>query len=304
MVAVGDRVRYLADLPLSWDTLEIRFVNDVGQIFAIDKLASRPLWIELKVDHELSLQPADASFVGLWYRIPAETQTVMKRGRYSAEEIAIITVRYPTDAIDAIAADLDRGRTGVAWKANELGLRKPHRRPWTDDEFEQVRRRYADEPAVDIARDLERHVSTIYYQAGQMGLSKSAEFLKRMADHARPWEDWSDEDVRILTERYPHEKTEGIGRDLKRTVMACYGMANKLDLHKTEEFGNPGNIQPGQHRGRKFEFKPGHVPANKGLRRPGFAPGRMAETQFKKGHVSANLQQVGELRYAKKDGAW
>ena len=30
-------------------------------------------------------------------------------------------------------------------------------------------------------------------------------------------------------------------------------------------------------------FKPGRVPANKGVRRPGFAPGRMAETQFRKG---------------------
>jgi hypothetical protein len=38
------------------------------------------------------------------------------------------------------------------------------------------------------------------------------------------------------------------------------------------------------------------VPANKGLRRPGFAPGDMARTQFKKGNVSANWMPVGSYR--------
>jgi hypothetical protein len=35
--------------------------------------------------------------------------------------------------------------------------------------------------------------------------------------------------------------------------------------------------------GAPFRYPKGHVPANKGLRRPGYTRGRMAETQFKKG---------------------
>lgn len=34
------------------------------------------------------------------------------------------------------------------------------------------------------------------------------------------------------------------------------------------------------------QYSKGHVPANKGLRRPGYAPGRMASTQFKKGQMA------------------
>ena len=55
-------------------------------------------------------------------------------------------------------------------------------------------------------------------------------------------------------------------------------------------------------RGRKYEFKPGNVPANKGLRRPGFAPGRMAKTQFKKGHKNNTEFQVGDISSPVKHG--
>ena len=51
-------------------------------------------------------------------------------------------------------------------------------------------------------------------------------------------------------------------------------MAYKYGVYKSTEYfaSHPcGRIQPGA------------VPPNKGLRRPGWAPGRMAETQFRKG---------------------
>src|SRR6185312_10334383 len=35
--------------------------------------------------------------------------------------------------------------------------------------------------------------------------------------------------------------------------------------------------------GKEYRFKKGQVPPNKGLRRPGWGPGRMKETQFKRG---------------------
>jgi hypothetical protein len=53
--------------------------------------------------------------------------------------------------------------------------------------------------------------------------------------------------------------------------------------------------------GAAHRFPSGHVPANKGLRRPGFAPGRMAETQFKKGHTPKNYLPLGTVK-ANADG--
>lgn len=50
-------------------------------------------------------------------------------------------------------------------------------------------------------------------------------------------------------------------------------------------------------------FQPGQPPANKGLRRPGWAPGRMASTQFKKGQMAGaaqrNYQPIGTERISK-----
>ena len=40
--------------------------------------------------------------------------------------------------------------------------------------------------------------------------------------------------------------------------------------------------------GRRYRYPKGHVPNNKGLRRPGWFSGRMRETQFKKGQFPFN----------------
>ena len=54
------------------------------------------------------------------------------------------------------------------------------RRPWTEAEREEVRRRYPDEVTADIGRDINRSVGGIYDQANKMGLKKSPEFMSRI----------------------------------------------------------------------------------------------------------------------------
>lgn len=54
------------------------------------------------------------------------------------------------------------------------------RRPWTDAEREEVRRRYPDEVTADIGRDINRSVGGIYDQANKLGLKKSPEFMSRV----------------------------------------------------------------------------------------------------------------------------
>lgn len=92
-----------------------------------------------------------------------------------------------------------------------------------------------------------------------------------------------------------------LARNLGRTTSGIYQRVRKLRLKKPADW----NAQcarrrwaEGRHENsRRRHFPKGHVPANKGLRRPGYAPGRMAETQFKKGTrrgaANANWVPVG-----------
>jgi len=97
---------------------------------------------------------------------------------------------------------------------------------------------------------------------------------------------WNPEDDALLRERYPHEPTKSLAADLRRTVRSVWARAKGIGLKKTVEYlASPEacRLRRGDDVGAKYRFTKGRVPANKGLRRPGYGPGRMRETQFKKG---------------------
>ena len=100
---------------------------------------------------------------------------------------------------------------------------------------------------------------------------------------------WNAVDDVLLLARYPHEPTRTTARALRRSVAAVYGRAFQLGLSKSAAYlASPAacRLRRGDHPGAAFQFRKGHVPANKGLRRPGWGPGRMKETQFRKGERS------------------
>ncbi|HKQ00516.1 MAG TPA: hypothetical protein VJ735_09320 [Actinomycetes bacterium] len=97
---------------------------------------------------------------------------------------------------------------------------------------------------------------------------------------------WTRADDRLLTARYPHESTAALAKRLARTIRAVYARARARGLSKTARYlasREACRLRRGDEVGAPFRFRPGHVPANKGLRRPGWSVGRMRETQFKKG---------------------
>jgi len=99
----------------------------------------------------------------------------------------------------------------------------------------------------------------------------------------------------LLRKRYPHESTTALAAQLRRTLSSVYGRAMKLGLAKSEEYmASPEayRLRRGDNLGAEFRFAKGHVPANKGLRRPGYAPGRMRETQFKKGQRQGRAEDL------------
>lgn len=118
----------------------------------------------------------------------------------------------------------------------------------------------------------------------------------------RPRRFWTEAEKALVRELYPHRPTREIAARLGRPIHSVYRIAAILDLHKTAEFRASeasGIFYPGHHRGKQTQFKTGDVPANKGLRRPGWHSGRMRETQFKKGNRSGfaadNWKPIGTI---------
>lgn len=117
---------------------------------------------------------------------------------------------------------------------------------------------------------------------------------------------WSDAEDAVVREMYPHKPTTEIAAKLGRGLGTVYQRAQKLGLHKSAEYlASPAacRLRRGDNVGARTRFPKGHVPANKGLRRPGWTAGRMKETQFRKGErrgVAVDLYKpIGSERISK-----
>lgn len=112
---------------------------------------------------------------------------------------------------------------------------------------------------------------------------------------------WTEAELEDLDALYPHEYTWSIAILLDRSERSIYELATRRGLRKTPEFlSKAGRLRATpDHPMRVTQFQKGQRPANAGLRRPGWAPGRMAETQFKKGrppHEAHNYKPIGSVR--------
>jgi hypothetical protein len=108
---------------------------------------------------------------------------------------------------------------------------------------------------------------------------------------------WTPELEQTLRDRYPHERTENIARDLGISIAKCYAKASSMRLSKTPEYlASPDacRLRRGGNIGAESRFKPGQKSWNKGTHFT--AGGRSAETRFKKGHKHNTETQIGALR--------
>lgn len=119
---------------------------------------------------------------------------------------------------------------------------------------------------------------------------------------------WTESELALVRELYPHKPTQAIADQLGRSLTTVYQRARILGLCKTAEYlASPDacRLRRGDNVGARSRFRSGHVPANKGLRRPGYAPGRMRETQFRKGErngVAVDLYKPIGTERISKDG--
>jgi hypothetical protein len=110
---------------------------------------------------------------------------------------------------------------------------------------------------------------------------------------------WTHEEDAIIRARYPHEKAARLLDALPwRPLSSIHKRARDLGVTKTDAFkasAEACRLRRGDNVGAAYRFKKGQTPPNKGLRRPGYGPGRMKETQFKKG-VATKWHPVGSTR--------
>lgn len=163
-------------------------------------------------------------------------------------------------------------------------------RAWSKAAEAKLRKLYGREKLPRIAFLLKRTVKAV---------RSRAKVLNIKIGRRRPW---TKADLRVLRRRFPHERTDRLARDLGRSLTTVYQKAYKIGLAKTVKYlASPDacRLRRDDNPGIRYRFPKGHVPANKGLRRPGWYAGRMRETQFKKGrpaHEARNYLPIGTER--------
>lgn len=173
-------------------------------------------------------------------------------------------------------------------------MSKGHARTWTAADDDVLRTLHANGRGVSwIATFMVCATCTIHRRARRLGL---------VFDEKHCWTAAEDQ---LLRDRYADEQTAIIAQDLGLGLRRVYQRARKLGLSKSAAFyasDKSKRIQRGKQNPAMIasRFPKGHVPANKGLRRPGWAVGRMRETQFKKGrpaHEAHNYVPIGTEKY-------
>lgn len=128
--------------------------------------------------------------------------------------------------------------------------------------------------------------------------------LKLEAAHARGRKRrWSTEEIEWLHHDYPNQDTRSLALAMGRSYHTLWAKAGELGIQKTREHEERMRVAAAE-RSRELQDKgvlprypKGHVPANKGKKMPrGWAPGRMATTQFKKGLRIYHQMDIGATR--------
>jgi hypothetical protein len=110
---------------------------------------------------------------------------------------------------------------------------------------------------------------------------------------------YTDAEIAVVREHFPNRPTRAVAAMLGRTETSVSQLAARLGLKKTAAYlasEEAGRLRRGDTRGGATRFKKGQPSHNKGLRRPGWAPGRMRESQFTKGQAGWNWKPIGSTR--------
>ena len=101
----------------------------------------------------------------------------------------------------------------------------------------------------------------------------------------------------IIRQRFPHERTQGIADDLGLSYSQVanraftMGLKKSLEFKRSESSGRTNLIEGG----KRFRFKKGNVPFNKGKEMPSEVYEKVKATMFKKGNRPYNWKPDGSI---------
>ena len=98
--------------------------------------------------------------------------------------------------------------------------------------------------------------------------------------------------------RYPFESTAVIAKELGITISKVYNIAWAYKIHKDMNYlktAASGRYKAGMRSGEAYQFKPGHIPKNKGQKMPADVYEKVKPTMYKKGSKPYNTQPIGTI---------
>jgi len=101
-----------------------------------------------------------------------------------------------------------------------------------------------------------------------------------------------------VVKRYPFESTAEIAKDLGLTISQVYNIAYRYKIHKDPDYlktAASGRYNVGTKSNQATQFKPGHIPVNKGKKMAAEVYTAVAPTMFKKGNKPYNTQPIGTI---------
>jgi len=101
-----------------------------------------------------------------------------------------------------------------------------------------------------------------------------------------------------VIKRYPFESTAEIAKDLGLTISQVYNIAYRYKIHKDPDYlktAASGRYNVGTKSNQATQFKPGHIPVNKGKKMAAEVYTAVAPTMFKKGNKPYNTQPIGTI---------
>lgn len=166
---------------------------------------------------------------------------------------------------------------------------RPGQHAWTPEDEARLRELYPVASVRDLAPIFQRSPKAVKSRATLLRIPK-----------AKQRKQWAAADEWMLRAFYPHVSNHVLSRRLHCSIAALYRRAHQIGLHKSQIYLDSSDacrLQRGDNVGAAFRFKKGHVSHNKGKQMPGWGPGRMRETQFKKGQVSLNTMPMWSFRW-------
>jgi hypothetical protein len=163
---------------------------------------------------------------------------------------------------------------------------------WSPEEEARLRELYPTTKSAGLASFFDRSPSAIRSRARVLRLQKAIGYGGKVA--------WTWKMDQLLRDQYPETLTHTLAAKLGVSVLASHQRAQRFGIRKSAAYLERQH-QEGRRRlriyGVAYRYPKGNAPPNKGIRRPGWAPGRMASTQFKKGQAPLNTMPMWSFRW-------